>query len=89
MADVKPYTEAESFFADASYYKGFSEKTGNNDEKKALKGSRSTNANEEKAESSRTIETKKKFYFVPKHLRQPGQPPLTLLSTEQLKILQS
>ncbi|MGV7988877.1 hypothetical protein PJP10_31380, partial [Mycobacterium kansasii] len=44
---------------------------------------------EERAESFRTVEARKKFYFVPKRLRQPGQPPLTLLSTEQLKILQS
>ncbi|MGV7988821.1 retropepsin-like aspartic protease, partial [Mycobacterium kansasii] len=37
MADAKPYTEAESFFADASYYKGISEEEGKNDEKKILR----------------------------------------------------
>ncbi|MGV8048398.1 hypothetical protein PJP07_29795, partial [Mycobacterium kansasii] len=37
MADAKPYREAKSFFTDASYYKGFSEEAGNNDEKKILK----------------------------------------------------
>lgn len=37
MTDAKPYTEVESFFAEASYYKGFSEEARNDYEKKVLK----------------------------------------------------
>ncbi|XP_058076367.1 uncharacterized protein LOC131224947 [Magnolia sinica] len=91
MADARPYTEAEAFFADASYYDGFARREEKKNEKgKALKNAhvKVIKGESEKARSSKTSKAKK-FYFVPRHLRQPGQPPLTLLSPEQFKILQS
>ncbi|XP_058075815.1 uncharacterized protein LOC131224310 [Magnolia sinica] len=91
MADKRPYTEAKAFYADASYYDGFASKEEKeNDETKTPGNLQMKVVRKETAETEffDMANTRKKFYFVPKHLRQPGQPPLTLLSPEQLELLQ-